>query len=107
MSARLGESRLCTPESWLSTWSGISSNAALERTAPAVDVPALLVEYSGDQTTFPALIREIHDWLGTKDKQHVRVRGDHHGRALTSQEEPGRNAAASAIARWLREKSFA
>ena len=102
----VGFGRLCTPESWLSTWSGLSSNAALEKTAPAVDVPTLLVEYTGDQTTFPQVIRDIYGWIGAVDKQHIRLRGDHHGRALTPDEEPGRHAAARAISAWLREKSF-
>lgn len=103
----VGFARLCTPESWLSTWSGISSNAALEKTAPAITVPVLLVEYTGDQTTFPSVIRDIYGWLGSCDKQHVRVRGDHHGRPLAATEEPGRLAAAREIATWLRDKGYA
>ncbi|MDB5871612.1 MAG: hypothetical protein JWQ07_1054 [Ramlibacter sp.] len=103
----VGFGRLCSPQSWLSTWSGISSMAALEKTAPFVNLPALLVEYTGDQTTFPQSIREIFGWLGSTDKQHLRVRGDHHGRPLTPDEEPGRYAAAREIAAWLRAKDFA
>jgi pimeloyl-ACP methyl ester carboxylesterase len=102
----MGFGRLCTPESWLSTWSGLSSNAALEKTAPSLHVPTLLVEYTGDQTTFPQSIREIFGWIATGDKQHVRVRGDHHGRPLTPGEEPGRMAAGREIAAWLRAKGF-
>ena len=103
----VGFGRLCTPESWLSTWSGISSNAALEKTAPSVQVPALLVEYTGDQTTFPSLVREIYGWLGSADKQHVRIRGDHHGRPLTADEEPGRLVAGREISDWLHSRGFA
>jgi hypothetical protein len=33
----MGFGRLCTPESWLSTWSGLSSHAALEKTAPSLE----------------------------------------------------------------------
>ncbi|SNT09539.1 hypothetical protein SAMN06265795_113120 [Noviherbaspirillum humi] len=102
----VGFGRLCSPESWLSTWSGVSSMAALEKTAPSLTVPALLVEYTGDQTTFPRQIREIFSWIGAGDKQHVRVRGDHHGRALTSDEEPGRLVAAREIANWLASRGY-
>jgi len=70
-------------------------------------VPALLVEYTGDQTTFPQGIRNIFGWLGSADKQHVRVRGDHHGRALGADEEPGRAGAGHEIAAWLATKGFA
>lgn len=103
----IGFGRLCSPESWLSTWSGVSSMAALEKTAPSVTVSALLVEYTGDQTTFPQGIRDILGWLGSADKQHVRVRGDHHGRALGADEEPGRAGAGREIASWLAARGFA
>jgi hypothetical protein len=103
----MGFGRLCTPESWLSTWSGLSSNAALEKTAPSLNVPTLLVEYTGDQTTFPRAIQEIFGWIGTRDKQHVRVRGDHHGRPLKAEEEPGRIVAGREIAAWLQSRNFA
>ena len=35
----VGFARFCTPESWLSTWSGLSSNASLARTARASSSP--------------------------------------------------------------------
>lgn len=103
----VGFGRLCTPESWLSTWSGLSSMAPLEKTAPSVTVPSLLIEYTGDQTTFPATTLQIFEWLGTAQKEHLRVRGDHHGRPLSSAEEPGRLAAGREIVGWLRRRGFA
>jgi hypothetical protein len=102
----VGFGRLCSPESWLSTWSGLSSNAALEATAPSVTVPSLLVEYTGDQTTFPLAIADIFAGIGSTDKTHVRVRGDHHGRPLEAGEEPGRAIAVRAVGEWLHERSF-
>ncbi len=101
----VGFGRTCTPESWLSTWSGMSSQAAVERTAPAIRCPALLVEYTGDQTTFPTTITDIVGWFGG-ETEHIRVRGDHHGRALTPGEVPGRLLAGEVIARWLREHDY-
>jgi pimeloyl-ACP methyl ester carboxylesterase len=103
----VGFGRLCTPESWLSTWSGISSVAALEKTGPSVTVPALVIEYTGDQTTFPDGIREILGWIASEDKEHIRVHGDHHGRALDPSEEPGRLIAGREIGSWLRRHAFA
>jgi hypothetical protein len=100
----VGFARTCTPESWLSSWSGLSSNAALEKTAPAVTMPTLLVEYTGDQTTFPQTVREIFGSIGATDKQHLRIRGDHHGRPLAQDEQPGRDLAGRAIGKWLKER---
>jgi hypothetical protein len=100
----VGFARNCTPEAWLSTWSGLSSNAALEKTAPSIQQPTLLVEYTGDVSTFPSVAKSIFDSVGTSQKLHVRVRGDHHGRALAKGEELGRNIAGAKIRDWLREQ---
>lgn len=102
----VGFGRLCSPESWLSTWSGISSKAALEHTAGSVTVPSLLIEYTGDQTTFPLQIQEIFSWIGAQDKQHIRVRGDHHGRPIPDVANSGRTEAARQITQWLAERNF-
>lgn len=100
----VGFARQCTPESWLSTWSGLSSNAALEKTAGALTQPTLVVEYTGDQACFPGDVRRIVESIAAADKRHLRVRGDHHGRALAAGEEPGRAIAGRELARWLQEK---
>jgi pimeloyl-ACP methyl ester carboxylesterase len=99
----VGFARNCTPEAWLSTWSGLSSNAALAKTAPSIQQPTLLVEYTGDVSTFPALAKDIFASIGTSQKTHIRVRGDHHGRALARGEELGRNIAGRNVRDWLRE----
>lgn len=99
----VGFARNCTPEAWLSTWSGLSSNAALAKTAPSIVQRTLLVEYTGDVSTFPSVAKEIFDAIGAKEKSHIRIRGDHHGRVLSKNEELGRNIAGRAICNWLRE----
>lgn len=50
---QVGFGRLTTPEAWLSTWSGLSSNSDFVRCAPGVTVPTLFVELTGDQAAFP------------------------------------------------------
>jgi hypothetical protein len=100
----VGFARVCSPESWLSTWSGLSSNAILAKTAPSITQPTLVVEYSGDPACFPSVIQDIYAGIGASDKRHQRVRGDHHGRALAPGEEPGRYVAGRLIQDWLHEK---
>ena len=97
----IGFARLCTPESWLSTWSGIASNAALARTAPAIQQPAFMVHYTGDQTLFPSDAKAIYDSIGSSDKAIASFRGDHHGRALAPGDADARGAAGDAIGEWL------
>ena len=100
----VGFSRQCTPESWLSTWSALSSNASLAKTASSITQPVLVVEYTGDQACFPSDVQRIVDTIGSRTKQHHRVRGDHHGRALSADEAPGRLEAGQLLAQWLREQ---
>lgn len=97
----VGFARSCTPDAWLSTWSGLSSNAALAKTAPAIGQPTLLIEYTGDNSTFPSVISEIYGQIAASEKMHLCIRGDHHGRALAAGDEPGRYIAGCEISRWL------
>jgi pimeloyl-ACP methyl ester carboxylesterase len=99
----VGFARQCTPESWLSTWSALSSNASLAKTASALTQPVLVVEYTGDQACFPGDVQRIVEAIASTRKTHHRVRGDHHGRALSADEEPGRLEAGRLLAGWLRE----
>lgn len=99
----VGFARQCTPESWLSTWSALSSNASLAKTAAAITQPVLIVEYTGDQACFPGDVRRIVDVIASTTKRHERVRGDHHGRPLSTAEEPGRLAAGRLLSEWLHQ----
>jgi len=99
----VGFGRVVTPESWLSTWSGLSSNAALDKTLGALHQPTLLLEYTGDQCTFPADIHAIYEQIPAPHKRHIRVRGNHHGMALSREEESGQQIAGRHIVDWLRE----
>jgi hypothetical protein len=99
----VGFGRLCSPESWLSTWSGLSSNASLAKTAASITQPALLVDYTGDPAGFPSVINDIYAAIGSPNKRRERVRGDHHGRALSTGEEPGRYVAGRLLQQWLRD----
>lgn len=100
----VGFARLCTPESWLSTWSGLSSRAAMPETLKSVEQPCLVVEYSGDNTIFPADVDALYDVIPSSDKSRAKFRGDHHGRPLAKGEEPGRIAAGAQIGGWVKER---
>jgi hypothetical protein len=76
----------------------------LFETARAVEQPCLLIDYTGDNTVFPADCATIFEAIASSDKIRQRFRGDHHGRALEKGEEPGRTAAAKAIVEWERGK---
>ena len=98
-----GFGRVCTPRSWLSTWSGISSNADFLKNAPMIEVPSLVVFYDGDNAIFPSDSRAAFDALGAEDKELFSVPGDHYGFAVGTQERTGARAALDIVNRWLHD----
>ncbi|MDL5159300.1 alpha/beta hydrolase [Actinomycetospora termitidis] len=98
---QVGFCRLTTPEAWLSTWSGLSSNADFVRCAPGVRVPTLFLELTGDQAAFPSDSKRMVSALGATDLTHESVRGTHFGGAIASGEPTGNELAAGRIAEWL------
>jgi hypothetical protein len=98
---QVGFGRLTTPEAWLSTWSGLSSNADFVRCAPGVRVPTLFIELTGDQAAFPADSRRMADALGTGDLTRTAVRGTHFGGPITAGEPTGNELAGREIRAWL------
>jgi hypothetical protein len=99
-----GFGRLTTPEAWLSTWSGISSNADFVRCAPGVAVPTLFIEVTGDQAAFPADSRRMVDALGAKDLTAATVRGLHFGGRIADGQPTGNELAAAEIIDWLTKR---
>ena len=66
-----GFARVQTPHAWLSTWSGLSSNANTHLTAPKVTLPALVIHAGKDLDVFPNThSRKIFEALASEDKQY-------------------------------------
>jgi hypothetical protein len=101
---QVGFGRLSTPEAWLSTWSGLSSNADFVRCAPAVGVPTIYIALSGDQAAFPADSARMAAALGAADLTRVTVRGLHFGAAIAEGEPTGNDLAGVEISAWLSER---
>jgi hypothetical protein len=99
-----GFARVSTPRAWLSTWSGLSSNANVLKNAAKVRVPSLVVSYAGDNAIFPADARAALDALGATDKQLITVPGDHYGFAVGTQDRKGAPIALDHIVKWLGER---
>lgn len=99
-----GFARVCTPRAWLSTWSGLSSNADVLANAPRVTVPSLVVNYGGDNAIFPADARAAFEALGSSDKEFAVVPGDHYGFGVGSQDRSGAPLAVARIVEWLQAR---
>ncbi|MBJ8348878.1 alpha/beta hydrolase [Antrihabitans sp. YC2-6] len=100
----VGFARFATPDAWLSTWSGLSTNADFLRCAPAVTAPTLFIELSGDQACFPDDAKAMIAALGADDKSSVRRPGTHFGGPIVRGEPTGASLAAADIGEWLTER---
>lgn len=99
----VGFARVVTPESWLSTWSGITSNANFDKCGAELTVPSFVVEYTGDQAAFPSDIAAIYNGIAATTKRRERVRGNHHGQPLADGDESGQVLAGRLVQEWLRD----
>lgn len=102
----VGFARVCTPESWLSNWSAFHSNASMERCAPAMKQPVLMIEYTGDNSVFPSEADRIFGSIGSADKNRQRIHGNHHGRPVDPDKPNGQIIAGQTIASWLSKQGF-
>ena len=73
-----GLARVMTARGWLSTWSGLSSHAAVAETLPSVTVPTLIIHPRGDTEIRVSQARAIYDAAGADDKRYVEMNGASH-----------------------------
>jgi hypothetical protein len=99
-----GFARVTTPRAWLSTWSGLSSNAAVEVSGPRVTVPSLVLSYTGDNAIFPGDAQAAYAALGSGDKQIASAPGDHYGFGVGTQDRTGAPIALAKVVDWLRAR---
>jgi alpha-beta hydrolase superfamily lysophospholipase len=76
--AALGLARTCTPRAWLSTWSGLSSNADVVANVARIAEPTLLVAAGRDREIFPADIAAIAAAIASADKRVEHIAGARH-----------------------------
>lgn len=74
----IGFGRLVTAPAWLSTWSGLSSNADFARNVATFDTPTLFVNALRDKEIFPKEARALADASRAKDKTFLELDAEHY-----------------------------
>src|SRR5206468_5186090 len=101
--------RVMSARGWLSTWSGLQSNAALERTLPDVRVPTLVIAALADTDIYPSECRRAFEASAARDKTYAELAGaDHYlrpaGAAGAKLGDPKDRVADELILPWLGER---
>jgi pimeloyl-ACP methyl ester carboxylesterase len=101
-----GIGRVMSARGWLSTWSGLSSRAALERTLPSVAVPTLVVAPTADTDVHPGECRRAFAACAAPDKAWVPLPGvDHYlRRAGGDGDDPRDRLLHEHLLPWLRAR---
>lgn len=102
----VGFARLCTPESWLSNWSALSSNATMAKCAPAVRQPTCIIRYTGDNSVFDTEARQLAALLAQAGPECHEVAGNHHGKPVAPGEPGGQLVAGEIVRDFLSRHSL-
>jgi pimeloyl-ACP methyl ester carboxylesterase len=103
----LGFGRLATPHAWLSTWSGLSSNADLVKNVAEIDAPTLVVNAGRDREIYPRTDAEpIFAAVAAPDKTFVELPEARHyfEPEFGQREAPQVEALMDRVLEWIRER---
>ena len=101
----VGFGKYQTPRAWLSTWSGLSSHAAVLECLSQMTLPTLVVNFTGDHAIYPEDSEAVYRQSPASDKHLAHVDADHFGYPLKANpHQGGRDGALKVIVHWLRER---
>ncbi len=103
--AALGLARTCTPRAWLSTWSGLSSNADLVANVAGIAEPTLVVHAGRDREVFPADVAAVDRAIASADKRvHTVEPARHYFEPEPGQREGHVEQLMDVVISWIEER---
>jgi fermentation-respiration switch protein FrsA (DUF1100 family) len=74
----IGFGRLVTAPAWLSTWSGLSSNADFAKNVSRIQTPMLFVNALRDKEIFPREAKAMYDACRSPDRSFIEIDAEHY-----------------------------
>jgi hypothetical protein len=103
--AALGLARTTTPRAWLSTWSGLASNADLVANVGRIAEPTLAVFAGRDREIFPADVAAVDAGIASADKRVVTIeRARHYFEPEVGSKEGHVDALMDVVVPWIAER---
>lgn len=99
-----GFASVMTPEGWLSTWSGLSSRAAVLENIRHVSKPLLVVSYLADAGIYPDQARAVVAVAASADKALLEFEAGHYGHGLNGAPEQTIAQVGAAVVAWLQDR---
>ncbi len=94
--------KVIAARAWLSSWSGLSSRAAVLDNLPKITAPTLVANYDADNAIYPEASDTIFAASPASDKTRVQFEGDHFGLTSSFGRKPrGPKSASTVILEWL------
>ncbi len=101
----MGFARVLSPRAWLSTWSGISSNANLPKNLAELSFPVLVVNAKKDREIYPHDAKTIWNSVKAEDKTFWEFEAEHYFEAeFGAKEHPDVQTVMREIIPWIKER---
>ncbi len=101
----LGFGRVVTPQAWLSTWSGISSNANLVTNIAKLNIPVLVCNAKRDKEIYPADTQEIWNAVTVEDRSRHDFDASHYFEPpFGANEAPDVKRLMDTVVPWIKER---
>jgi len=103
----LGFGRMCTPHAWLSTWSGLSSNADVVANLAGIHQPVMIAQAGCDREIYPDTdAKPIFDAVVAEDKTFMTFDKARHyfEPAFGQKDAPDVEALMDAVIPWIQER---
>ena len=101
----MGFARVLSPKAWLSTWSGISSNANLPKNLSQLSFPVMVVNAKKDREIYPNDAKTIWNAVAAEDKTFLEFEAEHYFEAeFGAKEHPDVKLVMNAVIPWIKER---